>query len=78
MAHSARQRRILFLVLGALMLFCVTASGADAQDRTASSTSRDGGIVKIPVVDKQDIRFTHVSGDKESFQRANTRRDRAG
>ena len=58
MAHSARHRRILLSVLGALMLFCVTASGAGAQDRNAASTSRHGGIVKLPVVDKQDIRFT--------------------
>jgi ligand-binding sensor domain-containing protein len=43
------------------MLFCVTASGAGAQDRNAVSTSRHGGIVKLPVVDKQDIRFLPFS-----------------
>ena len=33
MAHSTTRRMLLF-VLGVLMLFCVTASGAGAQDRT--------------------------------------------
>ena len=56
------------LVLGALMLFCVTASGAGAQDRIAASTSLHRGIVKLPVVDKQDIRFTQLSIHGEPFQ----------
>ena len=68
MAHSARQRKILFLVLGALMLFCVMPSSAGGQDRNAGSTSRHRGLVKLPVVDKQDIRFTQLSIHGEPFQ----------
>ena len=68
MAHSARHRRILLSVLGTLMLFCITASGAGAQDRIAASTSRHSGIVKLPVVDKQDIRFTRVSVNNVPIQ----------
>ncbi len=59
MAHSTTRRMLLF-VLGVLVLFYVTARGADAQERNAASTSRDGGIVKLPIIDKQDIRFTGV------------------
>jgi signal transduction histidine kinase/CheY-like chemotaxis protein/ligand-binding sensor domain-containing protein len=43
------------------MLFCVTAPSSGAQDRNAPSTSRPSGIVKLPVVDKQDIRFLPFS-----------------
>ena len=53
---------------GSMMLFCVTASGAGAQDRIADSTSRHSGIVKLPVVDKQDIRFTRVSVNNVPIQ----------
>ena len=58
-AHSTTPRTLLF-VLGVLVLFCVTAPGAGAQERNAASTSRDGGIVTLPIIDKQDIRFTSV------------------
>src|SRR3954453_11245449 len=57
MVHSGTHRRIL---LGTLMLFCITLSRAGAQDRKAVSTSREGGV-KLPVVDKQDIRFLPFS-----------------
>ena len=50
------------------MLFCITASGAGAQDRDAASTSRRSGIVKLPVIDKQDIRFTRVSVNNVPIQ----------
>ena len=66
MLHSARHRRILRTVLVTLMLFCVTASGAGAQDRNAASTSRHSGIVKLPVVEKQDLRFLPFSVNGEA------------
>ena len=53
---------------GALMLFCVTLSSTGAQDRSAAPASLQGGIVKLPVVDKQDIRFTRVSVNNVPFQ----------
>ncbi len=67
MAHSTTGRMLLF-VLGGLVLFCVTAPGASAQERNAASTSRDGGIVKLPIIDKQDIRFTSVSTNNVRLQ----------
>jgi ligand-binding sensor domain-containing protein len=48
------------------MLFCITPSSAGAQDRNAVSTSRPSGIVKLPVVDKQDIRFLPFSANGEA------------
>ena len=45
----------------ALMLFCITASGAGAQDHKPVSTARDNGIVRLPVIDQQDIRFKRLS-----------------
>ena len=65
MAHSAT-RRILLLVLGAAMLFCVTASGAVPQDRKGAATSVRSGIVKLPIVEKQDIRFLPFSLNGEA------------
>jgi PAS domain S-box-containing protein len=61
MAHLARHRRILRTFLGALILFCITASDAGAQDRNTVSTFRDNGIVRLPVIDEQDIRFKRLS-----------------
>src|SRR5262245_28160802 len=66
-AHSARLQTILLFALGHLLPFCLIASEAGAQNRRAATPLRDG-LVRLPVIDKQDIRFTHVSGDKESFQ----------
>ncbi len=50
------------------MLFCPTASGVGAQDRFAASTAINRGVVKLPVVDKQDIRFTQLSVGGESLR----------
>src|SRR5262245_3816129 len=68
MAHLARQRTPARRILRTLILFCIIVSGAGAQHRILASTSAQSGLVKLPVIDKQDIRFTHVSGDRESFQ----------
>ena len=67
MAHS-RYRRIVRTVLGTLMLCCITASSAGAQDRIATAASRRTGIVKLPIADKQDIRFTSVSTNNVRLQ----------
>ena len=67
MAHS-RYRRIVRTVMGTLMLCCVTASSAGAQDRIAVSASRQTGIVKLAIIDKQDIRFTSVSTNNVPLQ----------
>ena len=50
------------------MLCCVTASDASAQDGKAASASRDGGLLKLSIVDKQDIRFTSVSTNNVRLQ----------
>ena len=68
MTHSSTRRRILRTVLGDLMLFGITAAGAGAQDTIAASASVQSGVVKIPVIDKQDIRFSHVSINNVAFQ----------
>ena len=60
--------RMLLSVLGVLVLFCVTAPGAGAQERHAASTSRDRGIVTLPIIDQQDIRFTSVSTNNVRLQ----------
>ena len=60
-AHSAKHGRTLLSVLGTVILFFVSASGAGAQDRKAVSTSGDSGIVRLPVIDQQDIRFKRLS-----------------
>src|SRR4029453_1500771 len=39
---------------------------AGTQQHIADPTSVQSGLVKLPVIDKQDIRFTHLS--QESFQ----------
>ncbi len=52
---------------GMLTLCCVTASDA-AQGGKAASASRDGGFLKLPIVDKQDIRFTSVSTNNVRLQ----------
>src|SRR5690349_9712029 len=63
---AARHRRILRTVLRMLMLFCIMPSGGVAQDRNATSAYRPPGIVKLPVVDKQDIRFLPFSANGEA------------
>ena len=67
MAQSSRRRRILRTVLGDLMLFCVTASGAPAHDRKGASTSVQSGLVKLPIVEKQDLRFLPFSLNGEAL-----------
>jgi signal transduction histidine kinase/ligand-binding sensor domain-containing protein/CheY-like chemotaxis protein/HPt (histidine-containing phosphotransfer) domain-containing protein len=66
MTHSARLRPMFLSALGVLLPFCLSASGAGTQDRLAASLRN--GFMKLPVVDRQDIRFSHLSVDKESFQ----------
>src|SRR5262245_46119085 len=63
-ALSRALQTILLSALVHLLPCCLIASGAGRESRLAA---RDG-LVRLPVIDKQDIRFTHVSGDKESFQ----------
>ncbi len=43
------------------MLLCITPSVARAQDRNAVPTSPDSGLVRIPLVDQQDLRFKRLS-----------------
>ena len=52
MAHLARLRTTILPAVGAVLSFCLTASSAGAQDRNAVSTSRDSGIVRLPVIDR--------------------------
>src|SRR5262245_35376664 len=66
MMQSVSLRPMLLSALGVLLPFCLPASGAATKARLP--TPLHEGFIKLPVIDKQDIRFTHVSGDKESFQ----------
>src|SRR5215510_8917412 len=68
MAHLARHRRNTRSVLWALMFFGIVVSRAGAQHRFPASTSAQSGLVKVPVIDKQDIRFTHVSVNNVRLQ----------
>jgi signal transduction histidine kinase/ligand-binding sensor domain-containing protein/DNA-binding response OmpR family regulator len=61
MAQSSLYRKILRIFLGTLMLSCITPSGAGGQDRDAGSPSRHGAVVRLPIVDRQDIRFARVA-----------------
>src|ERR1044072_4446176 len=67
MTQLARHRRIPRTILGTLILFGITSS-VIAQDRKAVSTSRHSGIVKLPIIDKQDIRFLPFSANGEAPQ----------
>ena len=77
MTHSSTRRRILRTVLGDLMLFGITAAGAGAPDTIAAAASVQGGVVEVPVIDKQDIRFRHISINNVAFQSLDME-DRAG
>ena len=55
-------------MLAAFTLSFVMAFSARGQERFAGSTSLHRSLVKLPVVDKQDIRFTRLSADKQSLQ----------
>src|SRR3954451_8621026 len=68
MRHSSTHRRILQTFLGTLMLYCITRSGGVAQDRNATSASPPSGIVKLPRVEKQDIRFLPFSANGEALR----------
>jgi len=51
-----------------LTLCFVVVSSAGGQDRLAGATPLHGVVVQLPVLDKQDIRFTHFSADKALSQ----------
>ncbi len=57
-------RRVVLSILGVLALCC---PGYAARDRTTPN-SPDNGVVRLPVIDKQDIRFLQLSSEGESFQ----------
>ncbi len=56
------------LVLAGLILFRFAVYPATAQKSIAASMPARGGVVKLPVIDKQDIRFTRLSVNGESLQ----------
>ena len=58
-------RRHLLPALGALALCCSVYAG---QSNIASSNSLGNGVVRLPVIDKQDIRFIPFSASGESPQ----------
>jgi ligand-binding sensor domain-containing protein len=66
--NSTEIRRVVASALRVLLWSCLTVFGAGIQESLAASTSLQRGPVKLPVVDKQDIRFTHLSADKQSLQ----------
>src|ERR1035438_10313708 len=67
-AYSVKPLRTLLPVLVALILFCGAAHGAGALDNTNASASPRPGFVKLPVIDKQDIRFIPLFVDGKSVQ----------
>jgi ligand-binding sensor domain-containing protein/signal transduction histidine kinase len=54
-------------VLAALLVFCLVYS-ASARESIASSMSLHGGLVKLPVIGKRDIRFTRLVANGESLE----------
>src|SRR3954451_21953262 len=68
LSRAAARGRLLFAALVPLTLSFVVVSSAGGQDRLAGATPLHGVVVQLPVVDKQDIRFTHFSADKALFQ----------
>src|SRR4051812_24269733 len=62
-------QRLLFPVVGAVILFFASTSGASGHDRNRASASRPSGIVKLPVVNKQDFRFLPFSVNEASRSR---------
>jgi signal transduction histidine kinase/ligand-binding sensor domain-containing protein/CheY-like chemotaxis protein len=65
-ANTESLRRIFLAAAGALML-CSSAY-AGAERIIAIESPPDGDVVKLPVLDKQDIRFRRLSADGEAFQ----------
>jgi hypothetical protein len=66
--YSVSPGRTRLSVLGALILFLAPLYSAGATYRTGAPDSLRGAVVKLPVIDKQDIRFVQVSSQGESFQ----------
>src|SRR5947208_11708996 len=66
MAHSTGHQKTFLSILGPVILFSVLTSGAPAQGHNAASAAHHTGIVKLPVVDKQDIRFLPFSVNGEA------------
>ncbi len=48
-------------ILVTLMLVCWMPGGAGAQNRQTIPTARDAGIVRLPVIEQQDVRFRRLS-----------------
>src|SRR4051794_26572565 len=67
-ARSSRHQKTFFSVLGTVILFVVSVPDAGGQDRFGGSRPLQRGLVKLPVVDKQDIRFTRVSVNNVPIQ----------
>src|SRR5947209_6645804 len=66
MAHSTGHQNTLLSILGTVILFSVLTCGAPAQGGNAASAARHTSIVKLPVTDKQDIRFLPFSVNGEA------------
>ena len=58
-AHALRYGRIVRTFLGMLVFVCRIPAGA--QNLAAVPTVRDSGIIRVPVIDQQDIRFKRLS-----------------
>src|SRR4030095_990766 len=68
-SNSVSLRTIITTVFGVLLPFCLIASGAPVHQRLAASSSFRKALVKLPVVDKQDIRFNRLSVGGEPFNK---------
>ncbi len=64
MPASYRSQRALLSVVGSLIFYC---SGVAADSRVGRPVLPANGVVRVPVVDGQDIRFTQISMYGEPF-----------
>src|SRR5580704_4732916 len=79
MRYSVRSGGIRWAVLGALICFS-GAKGAALRDRANPSLPPGGVVVRLPVIDKNDLRFVQVTAEGEPFQSrvGSIAQDRAG
>ena len=68
MSAYGSRRRILLSVEGELMLFW--SAYVAEQGGIAASSTPGNAVIRLPVIDKQDIQFTRLSVAGESFQNA--------
>ena len=64
-----RSRPLFASLLELVVLFSLAALSSFARPGATQATSRPAGVVRLPVIDKQDIQFTQLSVLGESLER---------